>query len=89
MSARARSKHERRGKYKIITMTLDWIPQGHTYNFVDELGPHEVNVIGLLAYIEDGRFYEIRPIDVKGTDGAGLDHALSDEIYAVLGVKKR
>jgi hypothetical protein len=35
------------------------------------------------------RFYEIRPIDVKGTDGAGLDHALSDEIYAVLGVKKR
>jgi hypothetical protein len=30
-----------------------------------------------------------RPIDVKGTDDAGLDHALSDEIYEVLGVKKR
>ena len=59
-------------------MALDWAPQRDTYYYSDKDGPHEKDVIGLLAYIPDGRFYEIWPIDPMDTDSDGWKLSPSD-----------
>ncbi|MEX3757234.1 hypothetical protein ABFW00_15560 [Mycobacteroides abscessus] len=64
------------------TFTLDWHPASadEPYTWVDEEGPHEANVIGMMAYLPDGRrFYEIWPVDRTGTSDDGWALRLDDD----------